>query len=86
MEADSMVNNGLFINHINEWDLKGPLSNSTEDEKKTPYKRTHQEAFNSTTNEVQNGASNQTCKLDKLCSLCDKRFTVTVEQQSLPSE
>ena len=46
-EADSLEKNGFFSSDIIEWDNEGPPSNSTKDDKKTPYERNRQEAFNS---------------------------------------
>ena len=61
-------------------------SESAKYNRKTPYRRNRQGAFNSPTNEVQNEASNQNFKQDKLCSPTEKLFALMVEKHSPPSE
>ena len=85
-QADSITNNSVLTRDINEWDMECPNSISNKDEKKTPYKRNRQEAFNSPIDETQMEVSNQNYKLDKLCSLTEKLFTLLVEKQSPPSK
>ena len=66
--------------------MERQLSESTKYNRKTPYRRNSQGAVNSPTNEVQNEASNQNVKQDKLCSPTEKLFALMVEKQSPPSE